>query len=180
MFEYLSENKSKKLQTDPLKYEYSDLEPVLSKETLEYHYGTLAKGYAKKYNNNEGDREFNYAGYFLHDLYFKQFRKPQETSTPNGPVLNLIKRKYGWWRDFKERFKEEALNIQGSGWIYLAYSGEIKTIPNHEVRDDILILVDWWEHSWVLDYQANKSQYLENTWKIMNWGYINTRWGKNL
>ena len=60
MFEYLSENKSKKLQTDPLKYEYSDLEPVLSKETLEYHYGTLAKGYAKKYNNNEGDREFKY------------------------------------------------------------------------------------------------------------------------
>jgi len=72
------------------------------------------------------------------------------------------------------------MKIQGSGWIYMAYNGDIKTIVNHEVRDDILILVDWWEHAWALDYQADKKQYLENTWKIMNWNKINTRWGKNL
>lgn len=180
MFEFLSEYRTKKLTTEPLSYSYTDLEPVLSKETLEYHYGSLAKGYAKKYNNNEGDRDFNYAGYFLHEIYFAQFKSPQESGTPNGPVLNLIKRKYGWWKDFKEQFKEEAMKIQGSGWIYLTYGGDIKTIVNHEVRDDILILVDWWEHAWALDYQSDKKQYLENTWKIMNWSHINTRWGKNL
>lgn len=180
MFEFLSEYRTKKLSLSPLHYSYTDLQPVLSKRTLEYHYDSLAKGYAKRYNNNEGDKDFNYAGYFLHEIYFSQFQKPHTSGTPNGPVLNLIKRKYGWWKDFKELFKEEAMKIQGSGWIYMTYGGDIKTIVNHEVRDDILILVDWWEHAWALDYQADKKEYLENIWKIMNWSHINTRWGKNL
>lgn len=180
MFEFLSESRSRKLVTEKLPYSHTDLQPVLSKETLDYHYDSLAKGYAKRYNDNEGDKDFNYAGYFLHEIYFSQFHKPQESGTPNGPVLNLIQRKYGYWRDFKEQFKDEALKIQGSGWIYMDYNGNIKTIENHEVRDDILILVDWWEHAWALDYQADKKKYLENIWKIMNWSHINTRWGKNL
>lgn len=180
MFEFLSEGGSKKLETIKLSYGLTDLQPVLSKDTLEYHYEQLAKGYTKRYNNNEGDKDFNYAGHFLHEIYFKQFHAPQESGTPNGPVLNLIQRKYGYWRDFKEQFKSEAMKIQGSGWIYMSYSGDIKTIVNHEVRDDILILVDWWEHAWALDYQSDKKQYLENTWKIMNWSVINTRWGRNL
>lgn len=180
MFEFLSEGKSKKLETANLPYSDTDLQPVISKKTIEYHYDGLAKGYAKRYNNNEGDKDFNYAGYFLHNIYFSQFRKPIESNPPNGPVLNLIKRKYGYWRDFKEQFKEEAMKIQGSGWIYMSYNGDIKTIVNHEVRDDILLLVDWWEHSFFLDYGPDKKSYLENTWKIINWVHINTRWGKSL
>ena len=134
MFEFLSEGKSKKLETAKLPYSDTDLQPVISKKTIEYHYDGLAKGYAKRYNNNEGDKDFNYAGYFLHNIYFSQFRKPIESNPPNGPVLNLIKRKYGYWRDFKEQFKEEAMKIQGSGWIYMSYNGDIKTIVNHEDR----------------------------------------------
>jgi len=178
--ENLTESRKKNLELEKLKYSHSDLSPVLSKSTLEYHYDNLAKSYVKRYHSGEGDSEFNYAGAFLHNIYFAQFRKPQDSNTPNGPVLNLIKRKYGWWRDFKETFKEEAMKIQGSGWIYLTYTGDIKTIVNHEVRDDILLLIDWWEHAWALDYQADKKAYLENTWKIINWVHINTRWGKNL
>lgn len=180
MFEFLSEHRTKKLETLTLPYSHTDLQPVLSKQTLEYHFDSLAKGYTKRYNNNEGDKDFNYAGHFLHEIYFSQFHKPENSNPPNGPVLNLIKRKYGWWKDFKEQFKTEAMKIQGSGWIYMDYEGNIKTIVNHEVRDDILILVDWWEHAWALDYQADKKEYLENIWKIMNWSHINTRWGKHL
>jgi Fe-Mn family superoxide dismutase len=178
--ERIEESRKKKIEIEPLSYSNTDLSPVLSKDTMDYHYGDLAHGYVKRYNNNEGDSDFNYAGAYLHNIYFQQFHAPQESGTPNGPVLNLIKRKYGWWRDFKEVFKTEAMKIQGSGWIYLSFSGEIKTIENHEVRDDILILIDWWEHSWALDYKADKKAYLENIWKIMNWSVINTRWGKNL
>ena len=180
MYDIVEESRRKQIELEKLTYSHTDLKPVMSKETLELHYDTLAKGYVKRYKNKEGDSDFNYAGAFLHNIYFSQFHAPQQSGTPNGPVLNLIKRKYGWWQDFKEVFKDEAMKIQGSGWIYLSYSGDIKTIVNHEVRDDILILVDWWEHAWALDYQANKKQYLENTWKIMNWVKINTRWGKNL
>lgn len=179
MFEFLSESK-KRLKTSELKYSDTDLEPALSKKTIEYHYDALAKNYARRYNNDEGDKKFNYAGWFLHEIYFAQFRKPQENNTPNGPVLTLIKRKFDWYRDFKEQFKQEALKIQGSGWIYLSYDGTIKTIVNHEVRNDILILVDFWEHSYFLDYGPDKKGYLENTWKIINWSHINRRWGENL
>ena len=95
MFEFLSEGKSKKLETAKLPYSDTDLQPVISKKTIEYHYDGLAKGYAKRYNNNEGDKDFNYPGWFLHDIYFSQFRTPVESNPPNGPVLNLIKRKIG-------------------------------------------------------------------------------------
>ena len=172
--------KTRPVEILSLPYSYSDLNPVLSKDSIEYHYGKLAHGYAERYNKGEGDKDFNYAGAFLHNIFFSQFRKPQDSNTPNGPILTLIKRKYGWWRDFKQEFQKAAMDIQGSGWVYLSYIGDIKTITNHEVQDDILLLVDWWEHSYFLDYGPNKKEYLENIWKIMNWNHINTRWGKNL
>lgn len=178
--ERIEESRRKQIELEKLKYSYTDLSPCLSKQTLELHYDILAKGYVTRYKAKEGDDNFNYAGAFLHNIYFAQFYAPKDSNPPNGPVLNLIKRRYGWWQDFKEQFKEEALKIQGSGWIYMSYNGDIKTIVNHEVRDDILILVDWWEHAFLIDYEANKKQYLENTWKIMNWSVINTRWGKSL
>ena len=77
--------------------------------------------------------------------------------------------------DFKEAFKEAAMKIQGSGWIYLSTSGTIKTIANHQVRTDICMLVDWWEHAWALDYQSDKEGYLDNMWKIINWDVCNER-----
>lgn len=176
----IEESRKKQIELLKLNYSHTDLNPSLSKETLELHYDKLAKGYVKRYKSGEGDSDFNYAGAFLHNIYFSQFREPKDSNPPNGPVLNLIKRKYGWWQDFKEKFKEEAMKIQGSGWIYLTYTGEIKTIENHEVRDDILLLIDWWEHAWILDYGSDKKSYLENSWKIINWSHINTRWGKSL
>ena len=68
-----------------------------------------------------------------------------------------------------------AMKIQGSGWVYLSTSGDIKTIANHAVRTDICCLVDWWEHAWALDYQADKEAYLNNMWKIINWDVCNER-----
>ena len=66
------------------------------------------------------------------------------------------------------------MGIQGSGWVYLARNGKIKTITNHAIKKDILLLVDWWEHSWSLDYQADKAKYLNNLWKIIDWDTVNS------
>jgi Fe-Mn family superoxide dismutase len=90
----------------------------------------------------------------------------------------MINAKFGSWDKFKEEFQKQAMTVQGSGWVYLARSGDIKIIPNHQVRDDILILVDWWEHAWALDYQSDKKQYLANIWRIFDWNVINARWGQ--
>lgn len=178
----LLEDKSnpRDIEIIPLNFEAKQVSPVMSKETLDLHYEKLAKGYAQRYNDKEGDPEFNYAGTFLHNLWFTQFREIRSNNKPNGPMLGFVNKHYGSYDSFKAQFLEEALKIQGSGWIYLAYDGKIKTIKNHEVRDDILLLVDWWEHAWILDYGSDKKRYLKELWKIISWTVVNTRWGKSL
>lgn len=163
-----------------LNFEPKDVSPVLSKDTLDLHYGKLAHGYADRYNKKEGDPDFNYAGVFLHNMLFTQFREVRNTNKPNGPMLGFVDKHYGGYEEFLIKFEEEAMKIQGSGWIYLASDGSIKTIKNHEVRNDILLLVDWWEHAFLLDYGSDKKKYLKEQWKIINWNLVSTRWGKSL
>jgi Fe-Mn family superoxide dismutase len=184
MREYITilEDKSKPQDVEiiALNFDAKEVSPVMSGETLNLHYEKLAKGYATRFNDKEGDPDFNYAGVFLHNLWFTQFRAVRVGNKPNGPMLTFINKHFGDYRKFQADFLEEAMKIHGSGWIYLAYDGKIKTIKNHEVRDDILLLVDWWEHSFVLDYGSDKKKYLTELWKIINWNVINTRWGKSL
>jgi Fe-Mn family superoxide dismutase len=170
----------KEIEINPLNYTFSEVSPVLSEDTLELHYEKLTKGYAKRYNKGEGDKDFNYAGAFLHNLLFAQYCEVRDNNVPNGPIKSFIEKNYKTYSAFKQQFEEEALKLQGSGWIYLATDGKIKTIKNHEVRKDILLLVDFWEHAWILDYGSDKKEYLKQQWKIIDWNLISTRWGKSL
>jgi Fe-Mn family superoxide dismutase len=163
------------LATEPLPYGLDDLSPVLSKDSLNYHYSKLARGYATKYNDGQGDPDFNYAGSYLHNLFFPQLRAPRGSNKPQGQCLELINKNYGDFQKFQDKFAEEAMKIQGSGWIYLSRSGDIKVIANHAVRKDIAMLVDWWEHVWAIDYQHDKAKYLRNIWRIINWDIVNQR-----
>jgi len=164
-----------KLETTPLPYGRDDLAPVMSGDTIDYHFEHLAKGYAKRYNAGEGDPDFNRAGSFLHNKFFPQLKEPKGANRPRGAVLELIETNFKTYEDFKAEFKKVAMAIQGSGWCYLSTSGTIKTIANHAVRTDICVLVDFWEHVWALDYQWNKEKYLDNIWKIINWDVCNER-----
>lgn len=178
----LLEEKSKPqdIEIIPFNFKESEVSPVLSKDTLNLHYGKLAKGYAERYNKKEGDMDFNYAGVFLHNTLFTQFREVRNNNLPNGPMKGFIDKHFNNYEDMKARFEEEAMKLQGSNWIYLATDGTIKSIKNHQVRNDILLLIDWWEHAWILDYGSDKKKYLNEQWKIINWNVINTRWGKSL
>jgi Fe-Mn family superoxide dismutase len=167
-----------KIEIVDVAYSPGSLAPVMSQNTFNYHYGKLAHGYAERFNKREGDPEFNYAGAWLHNVFFTQFRAPRNINEPNGPIGNLIKTKFKSWNNFKDRFATEAMRLQGSGWVYLARDGSIKTIHNHQVRNDILILVDMWEHAFNMDYAANKKKYLDMIWRIFDWNQINTRWGQ--
>jgi Fe-Mn family superoxide dismutase len=166
---------SNTLEQAKLPYGKKDLYPAKSEDTINYHYGTLYKGYVDRFNKGEGDPEFNEAGAFLHDLYFTQLQEYNTTNRPDGASLALINRKFKDFDAFKEELETEAMKIQGSGWIYLSRSGEIKTIKNHAIKKDIALLIDWWEHAWALDYQADKAKYLKNFWRIINWEVINRR-----
>lgn len=170
--DFLTEGKADKLTIKPLPYKDNELNPAISKDTIDYHYEHLAKTYAKRYNAGEGDINFNEAGVFLHNILFQQYQSPTD-SKPSGKVLELIEEHYKTFEKFKEEFTKVAMGIQGSGWVYLAKDGKIKTITNHAIKKDIVVLVDWWEHAWALDYKSDKKSYLENQWKIINWDHIN-------
>ena len=164
-----------KLETTPLPYDEKALEPVLSRVNINNHYEHLAKGYAKKYNAGEGDAKFNRAGSFLHNKFFPQLRAPKGANRPKGAVLELIESNFKTYEDFKVEFKKVAMAIEGSGWVYLSTQGTIKTIPNHQVRTDVALLLDMWEHSYSIDYLWDKEKYIDNFWKIVNWDIINER-----
>jgi Fe-Mn family superoxide dismutase len=165
----------KELTQIELDYSKSGLDPSLSKDAIDYHYGKLYKAYVDRFNSGEGDHNFNEAGAFLHSIYFAQFQNFKSNNTPNGAILEFINQHFKNFDKFKEDFKKIAMKIQGSGWVYLDRSGKIKTIVNHEIKQDILVLIDWWEHAWALDYQADKEKYLDNQWKIIDWERINIK-----
>lgn len=177
LFEYSEKNNTNKIHQKELDYEIHQLNPVMSKETLEYHYGKLAKGYFDRFNKNEGDSNFNYGGAMLHNIFFDQFMEPDQNNEPSERSSKFINKSHGSFKAFKNEFKEKAMSIQGSGWIYLDGDGEISIIKNHEYKDDmeIILLVDWWEHAWALDYQHEKDKYLDNIWSIIDWNKINKR-----
>lgn len=164
-----------KLETTPLPYGMKDLDPVMSEATLDYHFEHLAKGYAKRYNAGEGDADFNRAGSFLHNKFFPQLKPPKGRNLPKGAVLALIEEKFQDFDGFKEEMKKAFMTIQGSGWVYLSTTGEVKTIKNHAVRTDICVLIDAWEHAWALQYQWNKEKYFDEIWRIINWDVCNER-----
>lgn len=164
-----------KLVLLPLPYSRDSLAPVMSQATINYHYGKLAKSYVDRYNKGEGDADFNKAGAFLHNIFFAGLQQPKSGNKPHGTSAALIDRRWTSFDRFKEEFEKTAMGLQGSGWVYMTRGGEIKTIKNHAERKDIALLIDWWEHSWALDYASNKKKYLDNMWRCINWEYVNRR-----
>lgn len=155
-----------------LDYKKSDLAPVMSEETMNLHYSTLYKGYVNRFNNDEGDKDYNEAGAYLHNIFFTQFKALSNNNLPTDENETFINKHFGNFTNFKKQFKEEALKVQGSGWIYLSNNGSIKTIKNHVIKKDIKLLLDLWEHSYLLDYESKKDKYIDNFWRIIDWSKI--------
>jgi len=89
-----AKDRPSKLVLEKLSYKTADLAPVLSKENVEYHYGVLSRGYVDRYNNREGDPDFNYGGAMLHNIFWAQLQAPQSGNRPTGAVKELIEKKY--------------------------------------------------------------------------------------
>lgn len=165
----------KTLERIKLNYPMDGLSRSISEDAMKLHYGKLYRAYVDRFNAGEGDLDFNEAGAFLHAKYFSQFFEPKTNNQPTAACLELIKVKHKDFEDFKSKFLKIAMSIQGSGWVYLAKNGEIKTITNHQIKNDIVLIVDWWEHAFVLDFGSNKEKYLESQWPIIDWPIIEQR-----
>ena len=180
LIQLLESRQGAKIELEKLPFDHTDLDPVLSSEAISFHYDILARGYVNRYNDEEGDPDFNYAGAILHNLYFPQLMAPKNNNKPKGRSKELIEDNYETFENFKEEFLKVVLSLQGSGWVYLDKKGKIRTINNHQISNNIALLIDCWEHSWIIDYsnmKDAKNQYIKNHWKIINWDIVNHRLG---
>ena len=184
-----------------LPYGQDALSPVISEETIAYHYGKHLQAYVNNLNallpgsgfedktleyivcHSEG-AAFNNAGQILnHNMYFSQFRSPQENNVPTGKIAELIDRQFGSFETFKAEFEKKGTTLFGSGWVWLSADLEGQLYITQEINAGNpvtkgltpLLTFDVWEHAYYLDYQNQRPAHLAALWQIINWDVVNDR-----
>ena len=191
-----------KFELMALPYALDALEPVISKQTLEFHHGKHLAGYVNNLNGllpgsgfEEASLEeivlkaqggmLNNAGQILnHELYFGQFRAPKADNAPTGKLAEAIVRDFGSFEAFKEAFQKSGATLFGSGWVWLSADKDGKLVITQEanaanpVQKGLkpLLTFDVWEHAYYLDYQNRRPDHLAALWQIIDWTVIEQRY----
>jgi len=184
-----------------LPYATNALEPVISQQTIEYHYGKHLQTYVNNLNNlikgtkfESADLEtivkesdgavFNNAGQVLnHNLYFLEF-SPNGGGKPSGKLAKAIDEAWGSFENFQKAFETAGTGLFGSGWVWLAAGNDGKLSILKEANADNpltkglkpLLTFDVWEHAYYLDYQNRRANYLHSLWKIVDWKIVESRY----
>lgn len=187
----------------PLPYTLKALEPYYSKETLDLHYNILYKGYVEKTNNVlrkleearrandysnikclEKELAFQGSGAILHKLFFENMSPPNQQNPLELKIMQKISEDFGSINNFKRQFSEAAAVVEASGWCILAWVPEFEqlVILQCEKHQDLtlwgcipLLVLDMWEHSYYLQYQTKRPEYISAFWNIINWREVNRR-----
>src|SRR3990167_3338571 len=180
-----------------LPYATDALQPYISKETLEYHYGKHHQAYVNNLNNLIKDTEFaaaslediivkssggifnNAAQVWNHTFYWNCLT-PKSGGEPSGKLADAIKKKFGSLDEFKKQFTQTAISTFGSGWAWLVKNpqGELAIVSTsnagtpRQQNKKALLTCDVWEHAYYIDYRNARPTYAENFWKIVNWDFI--------
>ena len=185
-----------------LPYANNALEPVISQETIDYHYGKHLQTYVNNLNALVPGTEyqdmsleeiiisapdgavFNNAGQVLnHTLYFLQFTPKQRQKEPSGKLAEAIERDYGKFSNFKKEMNAASASLFGSGWVWLAMDSKetlhiIKEANGgNPLRKGMkpLLGFDVWEHAYYLDYQNRRADHIAQLWDIIDWPAIEKR-----
>lgn len=185
-----------------LPYANDALEPVISQQTIDLHYGKHLQTYVDNLNKLVPGTEFesktveeivatapdggifNNAGQVLnHTLYFQQFTPNQQKSEPTGKLAEAIKRDFGSFDNFKKEFNDASTSLFGSGWSWLSVDNNGKLVITKEtngsnpVRSGLTPLLgfDVWEHAYYLDYQNRRADHVKELWKIIDWDAVEKR-----
>ncbi len=187
-----------------LPYAKDALAPVISAETIAFHYGKHLQAYINNLNaalpgsGFEGKsleeivKEakgglFNNAGQVLnHTLYFTQFKAAGNPGAPAGALAEAIVRDFGGFDAFKQEFEKKGAGLFGSGWVWLASDEDGKLVITQEQNAGNpvtrglkpLLTFDVWEHAYYLDYQNRRPAHLSALWEIIDWEVISKRYGK--
>ena len=129
---------------------------------------------------------FNGGGFDNHRIFWNNM-KANGGGEPGGTIGDAINKSFGSFSEFKEKFSSATTLIQGSGWGWLAYNPstkkvEYKSMPNQtSPRTEGLIPLlgcDVWEHAYYLKYQNKRPDYISAWWNVVNWGDVESRFGK--
>lgn len=182
-----------------LPYTQDALEPVISKETIEYHYGKHHQTYVTNLNNLIAGTEFenqsleetinnstggifnNAAQIWNHTFYWNCLQAPSENNGPGGDLAAAIDKAFGSYDEFIKQFSSSAATNFGSGWTWLVKntdgSVEILNTSNAgtaltEAGKTALLTIDVWEHAYYIDYRNARPKYLEAIWQCINWDFV--------
>lgn len=194
-----TKDKENKFIQTPLPYAQNGLEPYISAQTLQYHYGKHLAAYVDNTNKLKAGTEFdnmplheivqkatgglfnNAAQMFNHYFYFESLH-PAGNEQPLPGMKKLIDKNFGSFEAFKEKFSQAGATLFGSGWIWLVQEEdklEIVALPNAETPlrsgRHALLTLDVWEHAYYLDTQNARPQYIQNFWKVVNWEVVEKR-----
>ena len=190
----------KKIELPKLNYQLNALEPYISQKALEFHYLKHHQTYVDKLNSLIENTEFeaksleqiiknskgaifnNAAQVWNHTFYWNSFSFRRNTK-PTQLLEELINQKFGGVDDFKQEFTNQALNLFGSGWVWLVQNEEerleILSLPNAEnpitQNKKPLLVCDVWEHAYYLDKQNRRADYVKDFWQIVDWQKISER-----
>ena len=181
-----------------LPYARNALEPHMSTETLDYHYGKHNQTYITKLNGLiEGTDDanksledivrsasgavFNNAAQAWNHNFFWQCMSPNGGDEPTGAAKDAIEKEFGSFDAFKKEFNEKAANNFGSGWTWLIKKADgsiaIANTSNAENpltgSDKAVLTIDVWEHAYYLDHRNSRPDYLAAFWKLVNWDFVN-------
>ena len=165
----------KMLEQTLISFDISKLKPVVNEIAFDLHYNRIYKQYVDDFNLANGDIAFNKAGAFLHSLYFDNIREYRSNNLPSGRALNIIDQRYGSYERFVSTLVDKASQLQGNGWIFMNHSGYVNIIPNNRIVDNVAMIIDCWEHAYILNYPNDISNYIRQTLSIINWDKVNQR-----
>ncbi len=177
-----------------LPYAMDALAPIISKETLEFHYGKHHQTYVTNLNNLIPGTEFesasledivkkssggvfnNAAQVWNHTFYWNSMA-PNAGGEPTGKLADAINAKWGSVAAFKEAFNKSAAGNFGSGWTWLVKKadGSLDIVNTSNAAtpltttDVALLTCDVWEHAYYIDYRNARPKYLESFWSLVNW-----------
>ncbi|WP_413439120.1 superoxide dismutase [Sulfuriferula sp. GW1] len=180
-----------------LPYAKDALQPHISAETLEYHYGKHHQAYVTNLNNLIKGNEFesmtleeiikkssggvfnNAAQVWNHTFYWNCL-SPKGGGQPSGALGDAIKAKWGSFDAFKEAFSKAAVGTFGSGWAWLVKTadGQIDIVSTSNAATPMtsgqkaLLTCDVWEHAYYVDYRNARPKYVEAFWNLVNWDFV--------
>ena len=180
-----------------LPYAKNALEPVISEETIEFHYGKHHQAYVNNLNKmientehaNQSLEEiiksssgglFNNAAQVWNHTFYWHCMGPNGGGEPSGKLAEKINDAFGSFDKFKEEFNQKAAGTFGSGWAWLVQDaqGQLKIISTSNAGTPMtdglhaLLTCDVWEHAYYIDYRNARPKYLESFWKVVNWDFV--------